>query len=263
MTINAKEEIYSTLIFRNANAILKNKDKLSFLYDLYLKLDTLSNMDLVSSEDISNFRKEVLRLKNWSFDKLKGVDSQELYFVKEIFKVKSPLSYLKILLTRTFNNLLKLTDSDANSISNSFALYLKKLRHSSGYSLKEVSDITGISIAYLSRIESGQRKNLGYSIMKRLAQAYDVDISLLVQKENEKSMNGDMNSHDPHPAITTKDLKGYLIENRFFVGNLELTDEEKELIVRLIEKAFEYRIDKMKVNLEIIDILEKIANSRF
>ena len=65
--------------------------------------------------------------------------------------------------------------------------HLKYLRKRSGYTLEMLSEITSISISYLSRLESGSRR-LNTDLIKRLSHAFGCDPAELLQEV----------SHDSH-----------------------------------------------------------------
>ena len=59
--------------------------------------------------------------------------------------------------------------------------HLKYLRKRSGYTLETLSEITSISISYLSRLESGSRR-LNTDLIKRLSHAFGCTPSELLQE---------------------------------------------------------------------------------
>ncbi|MDR2723889.1 MAG: helix-turn-helix transcriptional regulator [Holosporaceae bacterium] len=59
--------------------------------------------------------------------------------------------------------------------------HLKYLRKRSGYTLETLSEITSISISYLSRLESGSRR-LNTDLIKRLSHAFRCDPAELLQE---------------------------------------------------------------------------------
>lgn len=59
--------------------------------------------------------------------------------------------------------------------------HLKYLRKKNGYTLEALSEITSISISYLSRLESGSRR-LNTDLIKRLSHAFGCDPAELLQE---------------------------------------------------------------------------------
>ncbi|GHU12833.1 hypothetical protein FACS189449_07240 [Alphaproteobacteria bacterium] len=64
--------------------------------------------------------------------------------------------------------------------------HLKYLRKRNGYTLEALSELTSISISYLSRLESGNRR-LNTDLMKRLSHAYGCDQAELLQEVTHES----------------------------------------------------------------------------
>lgn len=64
--------------------------------------------------------------------------------------------------------------------------HLKYLRKKSGYTLEALSEITSISISYLSRLESGSRR-LNTDLIKRLSHAFGCDPAELLQETSHEN----------------------------------------------------------------------------
>jgi transcriptional regulator with XRE-family HTH domain len=64
--------------------------------------------------------------------------------------------------------------------------HLKYLRKRSGYTLEALSEITSISISYLSRLESGSRR-LNTDLIRRLSHAFHCDPAELLQEVSHES----------------------------------------------------------------------------
>ncbi|MFH0703205.1 MAG: helix-turn-helix transcriptional regulator [bacterium] len=60
-----------------------------------------------------------------------------------------------------------------------FGEYIKKLRENRGLSLREVEKKVGVSYAYISQVEKGERNIPSLKILEKLAEAYGVSISSL------------------------------------------------------------------------------------
>jgi transcriptional regulator with XRE-family HTH domain len=66
-------------------------------------------------------------------------------------------------------------------VSKQFGEYLRKLRKQRNLSLREVEKKAGISNAYLSQIERGERGAPSIEIMNRLAETYGVPVVDLIR----------------------------------------------------------------------------------
>lgn len=60
--------------------------------------------------------------------------------------------------------------------------YLRKLRYLAGMSLRDVQNATGISNAYLSQVETGDCKNPTVKILRKLAEAYGVPLTSILEE---------------------------------------------------------------------------------
>lgn len=64
--------------------------------------------------------------------------------------------------------------------------HLKYLRKKSGYTLESLSELTSISISYLSRLESGSRR-LNTDLIRRLSHAFKCDPAELLEEKTHES----------------------------------------------------------------------------
>lgn len=54
---------------------------------------------------------------------------------------------------------------------------IKKIRKERKIRLEGLSQLTGLSASYLSHLENGSRSNPSYDTMKKIANAFNLDIS--------------------------------------------------------------------------------------
>ena len=88
-----------------------------------------------------------------------------------------------------------------------YGIYLKKLRESKGYTLRDVEKITGISNAHLSQLEGSRVKQPSPIHLHKLAKAYEVEYKTLMETAG-------------YPVIEDREDKKY--------GRLgKITDEEE------------------------------------
>jgi transcriptional regulator with XRE-family HTH domain len=71
-----------------------------------------------------------------------------------------------------------------------FGKFLRKLREDRGLTLRQVEETAKISNAYLSQVERGKRRVPHFRVLQRLAGAYGVPISTLVEAA-ESEMKGE------------------------------------------------------------------------
>jgi HTH-type transcriptional regulator, competence development regulator len=77
---------------------------------------------------------------------------------------------------------------------------LKEYRIRAGINLVRAEYLTGISNAYLSRLENGRVKNPGVQIMYTLSKLYKVDLVELITNTGivSESYNGRIKNYNPH-----------------------------------------------------------------
>lgn len=69
---------------------------------------------------------------------------------------------------------------------------LKQLRLFYGLRQKELAERLGISNAYLSQIETGQKENITFDLIKRYAEIFEVEPHHIVRFSDELSKNNDI-----------------------------------------------------------------------
>lgn len=83
-----------------------------------------------------------------------------------------------------------------------FGSFLKKIRLDLGMSLRQVEKITKISNSYLSQIERGERNIPNFSILKRLADAYGVKVTDLIETAEKEARNEKVHSVNILPNVS-------------------------------------------------------------
>lgn len=132
------------------------------------------------------------------------------------------------------------------AIPEGFGSYIKRLRKNKGFSLKDLEKMTGISPSYINRIEKGERKAPSYPIIEKLADAFNVDISVLL------SIIG---------VTVESNVQGFaqvIYSNNFTVNGKMVSDKQKEIIVELIEKMDSVNWDESTKHLDTIELVQII-----
>jgi transcriptional regulator with XRE-family HTH domain len=86
----------------------------------------------------------------------------------------------------TFDNNVSDTEAGKRKKDSSMT-HLKYLRKRNGYTLEALSEITGISISYLSRLESGSRR-LNTDLIRRLSHAFSCEAAELLQEVSHENI---------------------------------------------------------------------------
>ncbi len=132
----------------------------------------------------------------------------------------------------------------ARVVSKNFGSIIKFSRENKNLSLKELEDKTGISASYINRLENGERQAPSVPIASELADALDLDLSMLLDACNSKSDD-------------IKSVAELLLTNDFTINGSIIGKEAKELLVSLIEKIIcaEWN-DKMQEIYEISILID-------
>ncbi len=93
-------------------------------------------------------------------------------------------------------------------MKNQFGEFLRNLRTSRGMTLRDVEERAKVSNAYLSQVERGERGTPNLKVLKRLAEAYGISASKLVE-EAEKVLDKIPISKESPPANVEFVSRGY------------------------------------------------------
>ena len=113
---------------------------------------------------------------------------------------------------------------------------LRRLRGSTG--LREVGRQTGISNAYLSQVEKGDRRP-GPSVLRRLASFYGVDVHDLLQRAGHLDEPGNISPRSNEPEEVERAYRYVMDDPQFRVGTRPsgpLSLEAKRFIVEMYER---------------------------
>lgn len=105
-----------------------------------------------------------------------------------------------------------------------FGEYLRKLREDRGLTLRQVEETAKVSNAYLSQVERGERNIPNFNVLKRLAEAYGVEVSDLTKAAEEEAKGSKVDT-----KIEAPDAK--------FVsrGYEKLSDESKQALKKFLQ----------------------------
>lgn len=137
-------------------------------------------------------------------------------------------------------------ERDEMLISDEFGKMLKTLRKKRGLTLADLSDMSGISISYLNRLEKGERKSPGFTKILKLAKVLNVDPGSLV--------GSDLTMTDKPVSISELIFSAQIEHN----GEI-LTASEKELLVEIIETVLLVKFEGTSILSDLQQIAELIS----
>jgi transcriptional regulator with XRE-family HTH domain len=117
-------------------------------------------------------------------------------------------------------------NSEERKISPNFGALIKLNRVNQNLTISQLSEITGVSGSYLSRIETSEKRTPSYKIMLRICNALNISIDELMDSTNVEDENN------------LKKIDTLIITNDFIIGDKKATRKQKEAIIDLIEFIF-------------------------
>lgn len=82
-----------------------------------------------------------------------------------------------------------------------FGKFLRKLRKDRGLTLRQVEEAAKISNAYLSQVERGERGVPHFRVLQRLASAYGIPTSQLVEAAEAEAQGKPVEKRDTAPDV--------------------------------------------------------------
>lgn len=218
----------------------------------------LNNEDIIKKEEVHWWDKFVLEKKDKEefkeiLEAIKIADDDTtretvdrvIELVEELDKDKHKYDLI------TLERKLKIFENRlARKIDDNFGYMLRSLREQRGLSLAKLGDIAGISSSYINRIELGERNAPSLPVIESLAEALNVETSVLLSAAG-------MNTEG-------KEVKS--LTELVFSNNVSLTEngrmlspEKKEEFIELIAyiDKMEWGKNKHVEMLELIDLLDE------
>ncbi len=116
-----------------------------------------------------------------------------------------------------------------------FYEHLKDFRKLKGFTIRELADRSGVSAAYISQLENGNRGVPSPEILLKLSEGLNVSYNELMK------LAGYLETREQtadHPSRSPINLRRFLRDNDFVFDGIPLTDEDKEWIERMLTALF-------------------------
>jgi HTH-type transcriptional regulator, competence development regulator len=136
-----------------------------------------------------------------------------------------------------------------------FGQYIKKLRSDNGLSQRDLSAVSGISNAEISRIETGERKNPSYLVLKAISPHLNIPYEKLLQKA------GYIDSLEESERFADPNLEVDIEKADNFLRRAASVYEKDEELVKLACKILESGLSEAE--LEIFKILNTTLLEQF
>lgn len=125
---------------------------------------------------------------------------------------------------------------------------LRDLRKLKGYTIRELSDRSGVSAAYISQLENGNRGIPSPEVLMKLSEGLNISYEELMEiagyLQTSVHSTGIGNSKSP------VNLRRFLHENEVIFDGILLTEQDKEWMERVLTALFWKQKQKQKKKLK-------------
>ncbi|EGL16869.1 MULTISPECIES: helix-turn-helix transcriptional regulator [Paenibacillus] len=111
---------------------------------------------------------------------------------------------------------------------------LKDLRKLKGYTIRELADRSGVSAAYISQLENGNRNIPSPDVLMKLSEGLNIPYAELMKIAgylDEPESGGDK-------LKAPVNLRRFLHDNELIFDGIELTEQDKEWVERMLSALF-------------------------
>lgn len=113
---------------------------------------------------------------------------------------------------------------------------LRDMRKLKGFTIRELADRSGVSAAYISQLENGNRGVPSPEVLMKLSEGLNVSYSSLMELAGYLEKEG---GADQQPAAKTPvNLRRFLRENELMFDGVVLSELDKEWIERMLTVLF-------------------------
>jgi transcriptional regulator with XRE-family HTH domain len=116
-----------------------------------------------------------------------------------------------------------------------FYTQLKDMRKLKGFTIRELADRSGVSAAYISQLENGNRGIPSPEVLMKLSEGLNVSYSTLMQVAGYLEAQKDA---EPAPVREPVNLRRFLRENELMFDGIRLSEQDKEWIERILSALF-------------------------
>ncbi|WNR43137.1 helix-turn-helix transcriptional regulator [Paenibacillus roseipurpureus] len=111
---------------------------------------------------------------------------------------------------------------------------LKDLRKLKGYTIRELADRSGVSTAYISQLENGNRGIPSPEVLMKLSEGLNTSYSELMDIAGYLENSQTQQQFQSNPV----NLRRFLRENELMFDGILLTPEDKEWVERMLTVLF-------------------------
>jgi HTH-type transcriptional regulator, competence development regulator len=111
---------------------------------------------------------------------------------------------------------------------------LRDLRKLKGFTIRELADRSGVSAAYISQLENGNRGIPSPEVLMKFSEGLNVSYSELMEIAGYLESQGTEREVRSNPV----NLRRFLRENDLMFDGFLLTDDDKEWVERMLTTLF-------------------------
>jgi transcriptional regulator with XRE-family HTH domain len=111
---------------------------------------------------------------------------------------------------------------------------LRDLRKLKGFTIRELADRSGVSAAYISQLENGNRGIPSPEVLMKFSEGLNISYSELME------IAGYLESHGTEREVRSNpvNLRRFIRENELMFDGIILTEDDKEWVERMLTTLF-------------------------
>ncbi|MFC5451662.1 helix-turn-helix domain-containing protein [Paenibacillus aestuarii] len=114
---------------------------------------------------------------------------------------------------------------------------LKDMRKLKGFTIRELADRSGVSAAYISQLENGNRGIPSPDVLMKLSEGLNSSYSELMEIAGYLESTQGAHTGEVLPSAPVN-LRRFIRENELMFDGMVLTDEDKEWVERMLSVLF-------------------------
>ena len=115
-----------------------------------------------------------------------------------------------------------------------FYQVLKELRKEKGFTIREVAERSGVSAAYISQLENGNRGVPSPEVLMKLSEGLNTSYAALMKAAGYLQDDGEVRPGKSGPV----NLRRLIRDNELMFDGIVLTQEDKEWLERMLTAMF-------------------------
>ncbi|PZE20933.1 helix-turn-helix domain-containing protein [Paenibacillus xerothermodurans] len=115
---------------------------------------------------------------------------------------------------------------------------LRDMRKLKGFTIRELADRSGVSAAYISQLENGNRGVPSPDVLMKLSEGLNTPYAELMSIAGYLARTGSEHDDNLSKERPRVNLRRFLRENELMFDGIELTEQDKDWIERMLTVLF-------------------------